>query len=826
MRSLVSPVPFRLDATLANAPALPARVKSHSARAITAACMLAVSPATLALAQDAPAEELPAIVVEGQKAKAKKKPVAAKKAPAAKVVTKQAAPVPQPPPAEPVETTAGGGAGGGEPGANPYANPDAPYMVEKSGSGKITQPLADTPRTVTAIPKDVIRDKGATDLRELARQTPGVTIHAGENGAAVGSNFEIRGFNARNDIFVDGIRDPGSIGRDVFSIDQLEIYKGPSGTLSGRATPGGAFNFISKQPVLGEDFYEVDTRVGTDETFRTTIDANKSFSRDFAARANLMYNEGEVAGRDFVEDERWGGLLSLGGRVSESLTVNLDYYRYRRDGIPDFGVPVSRVERKPFTELGLDRDTFYGELGLDYAEDESDVGTARVVAKLSEGVTLSNITRYGENYSAYIASAPRPAAGQDDLDSDNVNITNPQRIQDTSLFATQTSLNIKFNTGMFRHEVVAGIEYSREDMARSSHEIVATGIDPTAQPFRNPDPYRNSRDWTGNKIKQFDALIEDVGYYIGDTVHLTDQWIVNGGIRFDDFSRDQVAGPTAAATNTASVDQNLFSWNVGIVYKPIPIASFYAAYATAESPIGNEIDSTSSEYNGLTSVTAGLPPEETRGIEVGTKWELFNRRLLATAALFETVKDNARTNRGVNLTATPPVTLEDASAGEYRVRGIEFGVSGNITDKWSVFGGVVFMDTEVLDSDVEREIGRRLANTPLTQFALLTKYQVTPQLSVGGQAIYQGEIVTGHFAENDFSAPGAANQPNGPAYTSVDYWRFDAMAEYEFNEHWSVSLLGTNLTDEVYYDAVYQAQNTFAFVAPGRAGYLGVKWKY
>lgn len=818
-------------------------VKQTSVRAVTAACMLAVSPATLALAQSSSGSaDLPPIVVEGQKAKAKKKPVAAKKSPAPKQAPKQATPAPQPPSEPPVEAAGAGEGGGGEPGANPYANPNAPYKVEKSGNAKITQPLVDTPKTVTAISKDVIQDKGATDLRELARQTPGVSIHAGEGGGSFGSNFDIRGFNARNDIFVDGIRDPGNIGRDVFSIEQLEIYKGPSGTLSGRATPGGAFNFITKQPVLGEDFYEVSTTVGTDETFRTTLDANKSFTRDFAARANILYHENEVAGRDFTDDQRWGGLIGLGGRINENITVSLDYYRIRRDGTPDWGVPVSRVKGVPFTELGLDRDTYYGELGLDHLNEESDVGTARVEAKLSDGITLRNITRYGENYQDYIATAPRPGAGQDDLDG-NVSTTNPQRIQDTSLFATQTSLNMKFNTGFLRHDMVAGIEYSREDMDRSTHTIGQVNpLPPTGVtvPFLDPDPYRRQRLEVGKSLS-FAAEIEDIGYYITDTIHLSKQWIVNAGIRFDDFSRDQVGGPNISNANnpgtpaqiaqrirdnTAKVDEDLVSWNVGVVYKPLPIASVYAAYGTSESPIGNELDSTGSEYSGLTRFNAAAGPEETRGIEIGTKWELFDRRLLATAALFETIKDNARTNSSVsNPETTDPnsptfIPLEAANAGKYRVRGIELGVAGNITDKWSMFGGIVLMETEVLESFLEREVGRRLANIPITQFALLSKYKVTPQLTVGGQAIYQGEVVSGHMAENDFA--------NGtiPAYHTVDYWRFDAMAEYEFNDHWSAEILGTNLTDELYYDAIYQGQNSFAFVAPGRAGYLTVKYKY
>ncbi len=233
-----------------------------------------------------------------------KKKAAAKKGAAKKSAPTQAvSPTPQPAPTQATTQQA-------DPAANPYANPNAPYQVQQSGAGQLTEPLLNTPKTVTAIPQEVIEDKGATTLRELARQTPGVTIHAGEGGASFGTNFEIRGYNARNDIFVDGIRDPGNIGRDIFALQQLEIYKGPSGVLSGRGTPGGAFNFITKEPVLNYNFYEVETTVGTDETFRTTLDANQVVTRDFAVRANIMYNQNEVAGRDFTEDERWGGLLS------------------------------------------------------------------------------------------------------------------------------------------------------------------------------------------------------------------------------------------------------------------------------------------------------------------------------------------------------------------------------------------------------------------------------------------------------------------------------------------------------------------------------------
>ena len=261
---------------------------------------------------------------------------------------------------------------------------------------------------------------------------------------------------------------------------------------------------------------------------------------------------------------------------------------------------------------------------------------------------------------------------------------------------------------------------------------------------------------------------------------------------------------TTHRLNTAKVQADLFSWNAGVVYKPIPISSFYAAYGTSESPIGSELDSTGTQYNGLSSILVNAPPQEARAVEVGTKWELFDRRLLATAALFQTDVDNARTNAALTNPTdrdTPrpnPNPVQDellAFSGQYRVRGIELGAAGNITKEWSVFGGLVLLDTEVLQvrSRNPQDVGRRLANIPLTQFSLLSKYQLTDQLAVGGTATYGGEVYAGHLA---------ANKSDNH---TVDWWRFDAFAEYELTKNIELELIGLNLTDELYYDAIYQA---------------------
>ena len=165
--------------------------------------------------------------------------------------------------------------------------------------------------------------------------------------------------------------------------------------------------------------------------------------------------------------------------------------------------------------------------------------------------------------------------------------------------------------------------------------------------------------------------------------------------------------------NAQHQQHGLPNFNLGVTLKPLPNGSVYAAYATSSNPVGAEFDGTSAQYGGLAPTLNGNPnqifgPEKNKAIEVGTKWELFDRRLLVTAALFQTEKENARESRNIaNAAAATPDcpytattgTVSCISAGAaYRIRGIDLEVGGKITDKWSVFGGLVLMQSEVTKS--------------------------------------------------------------------------------------------------------------------------------
>jgi catecholate siderophore receptor len=287
-----------------------------------------------------------------------------------------------------------------------------------------------------------------------------------------------------------------------------------------------------------------------------------------------------------------------------------------------------------------------------------------------------------------------------------------------------------------------------------------------------------------------------------------------------------------------SAEFGLPNFNLGLTLKPRPNGSVYVAYATSSNPVGAEFDGTSTAYGGLAPVAAGnltqiFGPEKNKAIELGTKWELFDRHLLLTAALFQTTKDNAREAFNVaspaSATAACPyngTTISCIIAGSaYYVRGIDLGVGGKITDKWSVFGGLVLMQSQVTKSNVtpaampapllyQTNVGLQLANVAHQSFSLLTKYQLTDVWELGGQAVYRSQIYGGTLL--------AANQG-----TSIPgYWRFDAFAEAKIDKNWKVKLFVNNIFNKLYYDALYQSAAPFVLEAPGRSASLVISARF
>lgn len=745
------------------------------------------------------------------------------------------------------------------PDRNPYADPAAPYKVDHvQAGGKFPEKLVDTPKSITVLSKEILEDKGATTLKQAILSTAGVTLGTGEGGNAFGDRFFIRGFDARNDVFIDGVRDSGVSVRENFFTEQVEILRGPGSTFAGRGVAGGAINIVTKQATTEKSFYNMDTTFGTDKTKRVVLDVNQVVDSTFAIRAGGLFQDAAVAGRDYVTDNRDGAFVATTWKPTDAIKITTDYIHTELTGLPDFGVPYYRPSTAstaggPFPDFGSNRNNWYGFTKRDFYRVGQDIGTINAEVQITPDLLLSNKIRDSHSTQNYIGTLPESPVLATPLSASTLTLNPQSRYQATDVFANQTEATYKFIDGVgFKHTLLGGIEYDRErssidKYAGFSSELTTGPIFTSGGSTSGVSVF--SPQFTDNVVPLPGGLsgfptkisVDTVSGYVMDSANYRDLLILNGGVRYDDYSiKVNGYGTVNGVANVFGQQQQEYglpNFNLGLTLKPLPNGSVYAAYATSSNPVGSEFDGTSVQYGGLAPVLNGnspqiFGPEKNRAIELGTKWELFDRHLLLTAALFQTEKDNAR--ESVNVTAATATascpypagttgTVSCISAGAaYRIRGIDLGVGGKITDKWSVFGGLVLMQSEVTKSLVPpanttlytTNVGLPLANVAHQSFSLLSKYQLSDVWELGGQAVYRSKIYGGTFL--------AANQG-----TSIpSYWRFDAFAEAKINKNWRLKLFVNNIFDKRYYDALYQSAAPFVLEAPGRAAYLVISARY
>ncbi|WP_426616188.1 TonB-dependent receptor [Bradyrhizobium sp. McL0616] len=752
---------------------------------------------------------------------------------------------------------------------DPYANPEAPYMATRVQAGsKFPEPILNTPKSITVLTKDVLEDKNATTLKQAILSTAGVTLGTGEGGNAFGDRFFIRGFDARNDIFIDGVRDPGVSVRENFFTEQVEILRGPGSSFAGRGIAGGAINIVTKQATTEKSFYNMDTSFGTDKTKRVTLDVNQVINPTFAVRAGGLFQDAGVAGRDFTTDDRSGAFIATTWKPVDAVKITTDYVHTYLHGIPDFGVPYYRpgspapgnvfssTAGGPYPDFGSNRNNFYGFVNRDFFKVKQDFGTVNSEIYVTPDLMLSDKIRVSRSVNDYVGTLPESPTAPIPLTAATLTANPQSRYQVTDVIANQSEATYKFDTGGFRHTALGGVEISREtsflDKYAGLNSELTTG--PAFTPggstagvsvFSPQYTFLNTFDAPRMLGAPTNFSIDTKSVYALDSANYRDLIILNGGIRYDDYTVKTSGYGTVGTTQvfgSQSAEFGLPNFNLGLTLKPLPNGSVYVAYATSSNPVGAELDGTSTAYGNIAPVLSGgnnqiFGPEKNTAIELGTKWELFDRHLLLTAALFQTEKENAREAQNItaatpaaNIPAgcsySPPAGVTSVSCitagAAYRIRGIDLGVGGKITDKWSVFGGLVLMQSEVTKSLAPSpqpllyptNVGRPLANIAHQSFSMLTKYQLTDVWELGGQAVYRSQIYGGTLL--------AANQG-----TSIPgYWRFDAFAEAKVDKHWTVKLFLNNIFDKRYYDALYQSATPFVLEAPGRAAYLVLSARY
>jgi catecholate siderophore receptor len=693
-------------------------------------------------------------------------------------------------------------------------------------SPKFTQPLVDTTRTINVIGSDLFNEQGATTLTEALRNSPGVsTFYVGENGnTTTGDAIYLRGFDTSGSIFVDGVRDLGSVSRDVFNVEQVEVAKGPAGTDNGRTAPTGAINLVTKRPFL-RDSTSAMASWGSADQARMTADWNRMIGQGTAFRLNLLAQDSGVPARDVVENKRWGVAPSLGFGLDTATRVYLDFLHVQQENIPDGGVPTiglpgytSPDPARP--EIGtappVDPENFYG-TRLDFDDVTADMATVRVEHDFGADARLTNTTRWGRTDQEYMLTAFMGSAGNlvtpdlDDPSTWTITRNLPTfKDQRNEILTNQTSLVTSFDAGGVQHDLSTGLELIREEL----QTLGVAALDGTGWPDANlyaPDPTVTGlvRGYTGARG---DGRTDTAAIYAFDTISFNERWQLNGGIRLDHYDtrysslvpcggrRGPDCGGEPDGTIVPGVDDEtsdtLFNWKLGVLFKPAANGSVYANYAISQQPPGGaslELSDSASSAN-----NPAFDPQKAKTAEIGTKWELGGDALLLTAAAYDTEITNE--------IVRDPIDQLYYQTGRKRVRGVELSAVGRITDAWMISTGFTTMDTEVVEGPTVSVDGSTdLAYTPEHAFTAWTTYQFPFGLTLGGGARYSGELKRG----ND----GAVGTP---AYTE-DYWVVDAVASYAFSEQFELRLNLYNLLDEEYVAAINKSGYRYTPGAPRSA---------
>ncbi len=692
----------------------------------------------------------------------------------------------------------------------------------QAGVSRYTVPLRNVPQTVNVVTQQLMQDQRTTSVTEALRNVPGITFTAGEGGVQ-GDQINIRGYTARNDIYRDGIRDPGWYARDAFSFDRVEVYKGPSSFAFGRGSTGGVINIVSKLP-QARDFYVVEATGSSAAGGRTTVDVNKTLG-DWAVRLSALAYDTDTAGRDYANTKRYGFAPSISYQISDNAKDTLSYIYQNDDNIADRGIPMlagsyfGTSYRQP---APVPRNTYYGVTTPgqnDVEQTEAHNLTNKFEYDFLPGLKFTNTTGYSyvERFNrtrpvqpsatnlfptasggtAYAAGAITSATP---LSSIWINNTNHfQNQTNNELVSNVSDLNAKFATGFLEHNVLTGVEVSHENREQNR----AVFGDAYRVNFAAPDP-----NVSGILDPRNTATIgksDTVGVYLQDQIKITDWLELLGGVRFDNFQNNTraytynratgavvssgslVNGQAIAAPTDLSSDNNFVTYRAGAVLHPTSNSSVYYMHGTSANPPAEFLTTTNGQQS--------LDPVLSETDEIGTKVDLLNNRLNLNAAVFRTKK----TGDYEAVSTSPPIYT---AIGDSQVTGFEIGASGKLTDQWSIYGGYAYLKSELVRSLTTANVGHELANTPENSFSIWSTYDMTPDLTVGGGAV---------FVDSRWTS--VANDSRVPSY-----WRFDAMAAYKVTQNLKVQLNIYNLTDEYYFDSVAGA----GYAIPGQGRYVSV----
>jgi catecholate siderophore receptor len=661
--------------------------------------------------------------------------------------------------------------------------------------GKGTQQLRDIPQSITVVTEKLIDDRNLDTVKDVLRQTAGITFQAAEGGE---EDIRLRGYSlaATGDIFLDGMRDPAFYDRDTFNNDRIELLRGSASMLFGRGSTGGAVNQVSKVPRLINE-HEVTTTVGSHSYKRVTGDFNLHTGENAALRINAMATQADNNGSGSSIDKRGlGASYRFGIGTADEFLASL-YWLENRNGI-NYGMPwikpLASGTTASNTIIGsLDPTAYYG-----MASDRNN-GGAKIFAlshlhRFGNGSEVKTMVRKGQFERDQRAGTVRFPVGTDLSNFGPATVVNrgtQLKMQDVDTLHAQSDLTLKFDAMGYKHALQTGVDFVREEklvyVARTAAQGGVTLVKPPTT-FGTP----NDGAWIDEDSRvlrpgnQFVA--KAWGLYAQDIVQIAPHWKVMGGLRYDslDGNYQGFAIPTTAPgpVTTTAYQQKISEWSkrFAVLFQPTDRYSFHFSYGTSFNTSGDTYS-----YNAL---SANTPPEQSRNIELGGSIDSPDKRFTTRFAIFHATKMNER-NTDPDTAATRLLL-----SGKRHSAGIEVDTTGRITPKWEVYGSYQWMPIAKVDvaastvTTVGNRAGDRPGLSPRHSGTVWSTYQVTPKWRVGGGV--------------NFRSRQAPADVTAPAWEAPSFMTADLMTEYAFNETFKLKANLSNLADKLYADSLYR----------------------
>ena len=662
--------------------------------------------------------------------------------------------------------------------AETTADDDDPRVKESSTATRTATPVRYVPQAIDSVKTRNVMDYGINDLGTALSGIPNVSSGADTRFDSV----RIRGFDASNDFYLDGIRDDSQYVRDLHNIERVEVLKGPAAVLYGRGSQGGIVNRVSKLPQFGRRS-SVEVQGGSQDRRSLYADLSTDVSEDFSLRLN-MGNQDYNSFRDDVSGNRKLFAPSMSWQLTPDLNWLVQYEYSRFDRTPDRGIPgVRRAGEKTGRPADVGNDTTYG-VNRDYIDDTSQSLRSKLSYELNDNWQLRHtlgLFKLDSDFENTYATGVNAVTNR---------VTRQRWQQDLTTRNLTSNLEAEgtFQTFGLEHRVLTGVELGNQRRTPKLYRAALNSV-PTVD-LNNPDHSNFGAD-TLPLFSSSQNETQSRALYIQDQLRLNDQWQLLGGLRYDRFRVETTNRITGINDHR---DSHSTSPRLGVVWTPLEHHSFYASWSKSFSPVGGGTI-------GITPNATGngndLSPERTRQKEIGVKSDWLDERLSTTLAVYELELYNRRTRDVLD----PTITL---LSGLQRSRGIELTASGKIVGNWYVRGGIGLQDATIVKDNNGFE-GNRVYDVAKRNGSLFITWK--PEM--------------GWYAETGVTLVG--NRFADPANTIVlpGYGRWDALAGWRHKD-WDVRAALNNIADRDYYSSA-----TSAFqIQPGEPRNLVVTGTY